>query len=98
MDEAYDPDKPSKFITHLDANNLYDCAMSQKLPTGGFKWMNNDELANWRNMPNGKGCILEVDLEYDAELRDLHNDYPIAPENIKPTGSTVQEANSKPKQ
>ena len=29
--------KTSKYIMYLDANNLYGCAMSQYLPSGGFK-------------------------------------------------------------
>ena len=28
------------------------------------------------------GYILEIDLEYSKELHDIHNDYPLAPENI----------------
>ena len=28
------------------------------------------------------GYILEVDLEYARDLYDLHNDYPLAPENV----------------
>ena len=28
-----------------------------------------------------KGCVLEVDLEYPKELRELHNDYPLAPDD-----------------
>ena len=37
----YNPDKPSTYIQYLDANNLYGWAMSQSLPTNGFKWMKN---------------------------------------------------------
>ena len=29
------------------------------------------------------GCVLEVDLEYPKELRELHNDYPLAPDKIE---------------
>ena len=32
---------------------------------------------------SSKVCIIEVDLEYPKELRELHNDYPLAPEKIK---------------
>ena len=35
----YNPDKPSTFIQYLDANNLYGWAMTQSLPTNGFKWI-----------------------------------------------------------
>ena len=34
----YDANKPSKYITYLDANNLYGWAMSKPLPTRGFTW------------------------------------------------------------
>jgi hypothetical protein len=79
MGDKYDPNQLSKFITYLDANNLYAFAMSKPLPTHGFKWMDESKLTNWKNFP----CILEVDLEYPTELHDLHNCYPLAPENIK---------------
>ena len=48
--------------------------------------MDKEELVNWRSTP----CILEVDLEYPEELHDLHNDYPLAPESLKPEESTVR--------
>ena len=34
--KEYDEKAPSKYITYLDANNLYGWAMSQYLPTGNF--------------------------------------------------------------
>ena len=42
----YDPVNESKFITYLDANNLYVWAMSQKLLTHGLKWMKDEQLTN----------------------------------------------------
>ena len=78
MSDKFNPSEPSKYIQYLDANNFYGAAMSMKLPTHGFKWMNDKELLVWRKIP----CILEVDLEYPNKLHDLHNDYPLAPEKI----------------
>ena len=40
----YNPEKKSKFIQYLDANNLYGWAMSQNLPTHGFEWMKDITL------------------------------------------------------
>ena len=82
----YDEKAPSKYIMYLDANNLYGWAMSQYLPTGGFKWMtekqiNKIDLAKY-NENSEKGLILEVDLEYPKELHELHNDYPLAAERV----------------
>ena len=36
MGTEFDPTKDSKFISYLDANNIYDWAMSKQLPTSGF--------------------------------------------------------------
>ena len=85
----YDENVPSKYIMYLDANNLYGWAMSQYLPTGGFKWLtekqiNKINLAQY-NEDSNKGLILEVDLEYPKKLHDLHNDYPLGPEKVKVT-------------
>ena len=40
MEELFDPETLQSFIQLVDANNLYGWAMSQMLPTGGFKWVN----------------------------------------------------------
>ena len=82
--EEYDSSLPSKYIIYLDANNLYGWAMSRKLPTHGFEWMDQAELPHWEDIP----CILEVDLEYPHCLHDLHNNYPLAPEQLEMNGVT----------
>ena len=80
----FDENAPEKHIMYLDANNLYGWAMSQNLPTGGFKWLNEEFLLlDDYTDDSDKGLILEVDLEYPDELHDLHNDYPLAPEKVK---------------
>ncbi|CAH3194816.1 unnamed protein product, partial [Porites evermanni] len=88
----YNPDVESSYIQYLDANNLYGWAMTQQLPTHGFKWikditvekvMDIFEKAN-HSMSNigRKGYIFEVDLEYPPHLWETHNDYPLAPEKM----------------
>ena len=42
--ECYDSSEKSKYITYLDANNLYGWAMSEYLPDSGFKWLNQKEI------------------------------------------------------
>ena len=93
--KGYDEKAPSKYIMYLDANNLYGWAMSQYLPTGGFRWMTQKQidkidLAKYKEDSN-KGLILEVDLEYSKELHDIHNDYPLAPEKVKVTKDKLSE-------
>ena len=76
--KKYDHKKPSKFITHIDMNDLYDSTMSGNLHYGGFKRLENvDNLdVNLISKKRLIGYILEVDLEHPDELHALHNDYP----------------------
>ena len=78
MKDLYDPEKENSYIMYYDANNLYGFIMMGKIPYGGFQWMEEEELNNWRDY----SCVLEVELEYPKELHDLHNDLPLCPENI----------------
>ena len=86
MRKGFNKNKPSKYLMYLDANNLYGCGMSMKLPTHGFKWLTGGEMEkiyeNRHNL-NKIPCILEVDIEYPETLHDLHNDYPLCPEKVK---------------
>ena len=82
----FDKTKPSTYIQYLDANNLYGYAMSQKLPTHGFEWI-DVHLSKVEKLLKKKdtkiGYIFEVDLEYPPSLWKEHNDYPLAPDRIK---------------
>ena len=80
----YDACKPTKYVTYLDANNLYGWAMSESMPYGGFKWMLNPEDFKIDDVKDDseKGHILEVDIEYPKELHDFHNDYPFCSEQV----------------
>ena len=85
--DDYDPEKPINYLMYLDANNLYGWAMSQKLPEKEFDWMTEQQLQNFDvtqiSDDADTGYILEVDLEYPAEIHDLHSDLPVAPEQRK---------------
>ena len=86
--KSYDEYKISKYITYFDANNLNGWAMSQYLPHGRFKWLNqkkkNSDFCLNSVSKNSSICyILEVDLECPSELHDLHNDHPLAPEKLE---------------
>ena len=39
MGEKFNLKEESSYLQYLDANNLYGWAMSQQLPTGGFRWV-----------------------------------------------------------
>lgn len=83
----YDPTNPEKHIMYLDANNLYGWAMSQYLPTDGFRWLEDTEIADiaWITLKKRSptGYFIECDLEYPSSLHDAHNDYPLAPERVR---------------
>ena len=85
--ECYDGSKESKYITFLDANNLYGWTISQYLPYSGFKWLNQKETSdfclNSISDNSSIGYILEVDHEHPSELHELHNDYPLALEKFE---------------
>ena len=90
--QFYDDKKPSKCITCPVANNLYVWAMSQYLPYGEFKWLNQKEIVkfdvnsiecNSIEENSSNGYILEADLEYPDELHELHNDCPLAQKKLE---------------
>ena len=61
--------------------------MSKKLPTNGFKWIDNneinEELIKNYNETDIKGYILEVDVQYPNGLHELHSDLPFLSERME---------------
>ena len=84
MGDKFDPKSESSYLQYLDANNLYGWAMSQSLPTGGFKWIDvNPNAISELATRTDKGYLLEVDVSYPKELHNPHNDLPFMCERME---------------
>ena len=87
--DGYNSDEARRYITYLDANSLYATAQSEPLPVGNFRFLDEDEVANFNLESIEKdaeiGYILECDLTYPPHLHSMHNDYPLAPEHLTVT-------------
>ena len=94
--ENWNSENPLVHLIYLDCTNLYGTVMVDKLPTHGFRWIENDarkdvisynfdkKLYNMTDIDlNGDcGYILEVDLKIPEKIHDETNDMPLAPEEI----------------
>ena len=80
----HDSKRPPTFISYLDMNNLYDWTMSEYLPYEEFQWLKNVDEFDVMSISEKSltGYLLEVDLGYSDELHELHNDYPLDPEEL----------------
>ena len=87
MGDRFNPKSESSYLQYLDANNLYGWAVSQPLPTGGFKWVdvNPNEIFESATRTD-KGYVLEVDVSYPKELHNSHNDLPFMCERMEING------------
>ena len=87
----YDKNKESPFLKYLDANNLYGCPVTEKLPVDNFKWVKNTSKIDKEFIKNYDenddiGYFLKVDIEYPKELYDSHIDLPFLPEKMEVNG------------
>jgi len=75
LDQGYDKYKPNNYIMYLDCNNLYGYSMSELLPTGKFRFLDQREIDSFDVLTkmdeDAMGYILEVDLEYPAHLHTM---------------------------
>ena len=63
----------TNYLLYLDPNNLYGWLMCQKLPHGDFKWEEDPNF--YKNIPEGRGCIIECDLYYTEECKNKTRKY-----------------------
>ena len=75
--KSYDKNIESSYLSYLDANNLYGWPMCEKIPVGGFKWVENLSRFNEHFIKNydknsDKGYILEADIDYPKKLCSLY--------------------------
>ena len=87
----YDKNEESSFLMYFDANNLYECPLTENLPIGNFKWVKNEfkideEFIKNYDKNDDIGYFLKVDIDYLEELHDLHIDLPFLPEKMKING------------
>ena len=87
MGDRFDPKSESSYLQYPDTNNLYGWAMSQPLPTGGFKWVDvNPNKISELATRTDKGYVLEVDVIYPKDLHDSYNDLPFMCERMEING------------
>ena len=87
MGGKFNPNEDTTYLQYLDASNLYGWAMSQPLPTGGFRWVDvNPNKISELATRTDKGYILEVDVSYPKELHNPHNDLPFMCERMEING------------
>ena len=87
MGDKFNPNEDTTYLQYLDTNSLYGRAMSQPLPTGGFKWVDvNPNAISELATRTDKGYVLEVDVSYPKELHNSHNDLPFMCERMEING------------
>ena len=93
-----DSTKASSYLMYIDANNLYRYAMSKKLPTNDFHWIEDisiytkDYIKNY-NENSDTGYLLVVDVTYPKDLYENHKYLQFLPEKIKIDKSTKLSCN-----
>ena len=80
----YDRKMKSSYIQYLDANNLYDKAMTEKLSVRGFRWMDDiskidEDFVKDYNKNDNKVIYL---MWMYIILINLHSDLPFLPERM----------------
>src|SRR5271154_75786 len=94
--KAFNPSKPTTWISYVDVTNLYGWAMSQFLPIGNYEW-----VASWEYLLKNpamqkkylkkilktkadapKGYFLNIKAHFPLKIHDYLSDLPLAVENV----------------
>ena len=72
------------YVVYLGANNLYGYVMRQYLPTGNFKWIEEEWIKQKIDLKDDSkvGYLFDVNISYSEKLHDYFNQYPPLPTNI----------------
>ena len=73
--KVYDKNSESSYLKYWNVNNLYDWAMSQKLPVNIFEWIKDfsfyeDFIKNY-NEESDKAYFFEVYVQYLKKYMDF---------------------------
>ena len=83
----YDKNKESSSLKDCDIDGLYGWTMSQKLPLGGFKWVEetcqfNEAFIKSYKKDSDIEYFIEADVQYLEKLHELYNDLSFLPGRI----------------
>ena len=76
----------NKKILHIDANNLYGCALSENLPHDELKFDRSVKFEDILNTPDDSdiGSFNEVDLKHPDNIKSKTKTFPFATKKIFP--------------
>ena len=87
MKDLHNPDEESMYLQYVDANNLYEWATVQNLPTHGFLWKKAEDVTPEKIgelVKKGKrGYLLEVDVKYPKEPHENKSELSFLADRIK---------------
>ena len=79
--KSHDKNKELSYIQYWDVNDLFEWAMSEKLPAKHFEWIKDTSQFNKYFMKNyneesDKEYFTELNVQYTKNLHELHKDLP----------------------
>ena len=88
----YHKNLESTYLKFQNVNNLYGCAISKKLPLGGFMQVKNRSqfyesfLKNY-NEDSNKRHFLKFNVKYSEKIHEIFNGLPFLTERMKSGGA-----------